>query len=333
LATALLLGFWSLPPRWWTMLTRPLVFVPSVVLAVGSIAGGAPVRWYNAALTGDASRFPIMAYIDKYYARGSNDLGFGANRGLGWTGLDPFPGHGPVDVVVNANLNITTTNVELLGWATGSLLVILLLFALRRWRREDAWHLAVIVTVAGIHSFYWFSGGPDFGARYWYLIIVSCVALAARGVVELGDSLASPADGAPAKARGQSRAIGVALALTLAMVVTFLPWRAVDKYYHYRRMRPDIRDIAADREFGRSLVFIRGNRHPDYASAVAYNPLDLRDSTTVYAWDVSPEARAEALRAYADRTVWFIDGPTITGDGFRVAAGPLSATQALAWTP
>ena len=36
---------------------------------------------------------------------GTNDLGFGANRGLGWSGLDPFPGHGVLDVIVNAALN------------------------------------------------------------------------------------------------------------------------------------------------------------------------------------------------------------------------------------
>lgn len=334
LATALLLGFWSLPPRWWTHLAtagRLASLLPSVILAVGAMAGGALVRPYNRHITGDPGYFPIMAYVDKYYARGSNDMGFGPNRGLGWSGLDPFPGHGALDVAVNANLNVTTTNVELLGWATGSLLAIFLLLALRRLRRPDWWHLAVLALIAGIHSFYWFSGGPDFGARYWYLIIVSCVALVARGVVELGDSLASPAGGAPAREPAQARATAAALALTLAALVTFIPWRAVDKYYHYRNMRPDVRELARERGFGRSLVFVRGRRHPDYASATAYNPLDLGADVPLYAWDASPEARAQALRAYPDRPVYFLDGPTVTGEGFRVAGGPMTAAQALAY--
>ena len=329
LATALLLGLWSLPARWWARLGQPLSFAPSAVLAAGAVVAAAVVRPYNRLLTGDPARFPIMAYIDKYYARGSNDLGFGANRGLGWSGLDPFPGHGPADVVVNANLNITAINVELLGWATGSLLAVLLLFTLRRARREDWWHVGVLAMIAGIHSFYWFSGGPDFGARYWFLVIVSCVALAARGVVEVGESLTSDAARPSERQAAQARTASVALALCLAALVTFVPWRAVDKYYHYRRMRPDVRDLARERQFGRSLVFIRGARHPDYASATAYNPIDLRAPVPLYAWDVSPEARAQALAAYPDRPVFFIDGPTRTGDGFRVAAGPLTATDAL----
>ncbi|MGQ0650073.1 MAG: hypothetical protein ACT4P7_21190 [Gemmatimonadaceae bacterium] len=329
LATALLLGLWSLPPRWWAHLGRVTSFVPSVVLAIGAAAGGALVRPYNRHITGDAGYFPIMAYVDKYYAQGSNDLGFGANRGLGWSGLDPYPGHGPIDVVVNANLNVTTTNVELLGWATGSLLAIFLLFALRRMQRPDWWHATVLGVIIGIHTFYWFSGGPDFGARYWYLIIVSCAALAARGVVELGNSLTSGTDVPSTRELAQARATSVALALTLSVLVTFIPWRAIDKYYHYRNMRPDVRELARELRFGRSLVFVRGRRHPDYASATAYNPLDLQADAPLYAWDASPAARAEALRAYPDRPVYFLDGPTITGDRFRVAAGPMTAEQAL----
>ena len=330
LATALLLGVWSLPPRWWSAIRpqRILEFVPSLLLAAGAVVSGALVRPYNAYMTGDPSYFPIMAYIDKYYAKGSNDLGFGANRGLGWPGLDPFPGHGPVDVVVNANLNITSINTELLGWATGSLLVIMLLIALRRLTRPDWAHVIVVLTIAGVHSLYWFSGGPDFGARYWFLIIVSCVALAARGVEEVGASLTRATARETERAPGVRHATRAALALSCVTLLVFFPWRAADKYYHYRNMRPDVPRLAAAHGFGRSLVFVRGRRHPDYASAAAYNPLDLNAAVPLYAWDVSPAARAEALRVYADRPVWILDGPTRTGNGFRVVAGPLSAAEA-----
>jgi hypothetical protein len=269
-----------------------------------------------------------MAYIDKYYAKGSNDLGFGANRGLGWPGLDPFPGHGPVDVVVNANLNITSINTELLGWATGSLFVIMLLIALRRLTRPDWAHVIVVLTIAGVHSLYWFSGGPDFGARYWFLIIVSCVALAARGVEEVGASLSGATPGERERTAGLPHATRAALALSCVTLLVFFPWRAADKYYHYRNMRPDVPRLAAAHGFGRSLVFVRGRRHPDYASAAAYNPLDLNADVPLYAWGVSPAARAEALRVYADRPVWILDGPTRSGSGFRVVAGPLTAAEA-----
>ncbi len=318
LAMALLLGLWSLPPRWWQAWRTPMAFAGSALLTLGTVASGVLVRPYNRAMTGDPSYFPIMAYIDKYYTPGANDLGFGANRGLGWSGLDPFPGHGLLDVVVNAALNVAAINTEWLGWAIGSAAILLVPAALRRLTRPDWWQVAVWVMVVGLHSFYWFSGGPDFGARYWFLVIVSCAALSARALLALDEG------------RGH-RAVAGGLVLVVATWLTFIPWRATDKYTHYRRMRPDIRQIAATQPFGRSLVLIRGRRHPDYASAAAYNPLDLVHGTTLYGWDATPEARAQALAVYADRPVWFVDGPTVTGDGFKVVAGPMSAIEAAAY--
>ena len=318
LVTALVAGFWSLGAR-----GRLFRLAPSAALVAGTLAVGLLNRPYNAALTGSPDEFPIMAYINKYYTIGSNDLGFGANRGLGWSGLDPFPGHGPADVVVNAALNTAQVNIELLGWPVGAvvLVTLVLTFGARQRRRSDWWFLAVIAGVVGAHTFYWFSGGPDFGARYWYLIIVPCCALVARGLGILdGTSEAQSRANAPART--------VALLMMLGSLLVFVPWRAVGKYRHYRGMRPDVRQLARQREFGRSLVLVRGERHPDYASAAAYNPLDLRADVPIYAWDVSPEIRANVLNAYPDRTVWIIDGPTLTGDGFKVVAGPLTPAEA-----
>jgi hypothetical protein len=93
-------------------------------------------------------------------------------------------------------------------------------------------------------------------------------------------------------------------------------------------MRADVRQLARQHQFGRSLVLVRGERHPDYASAATYNPIDLHADVPIYAWDVSPEIRANLLNAYPDRTVWIIDGPTLTGRGFEVVAGPLTPAEA-----
>jgi hypothetical protein len=300
------------------------------------MATGALVLPYNAALTGRASVFPINLYVDTHYIKGSNDLGFGPNRGLGWSGLDPFPGHGLVDVIVNANLNATTINFELLGWATGSLMAVLFLLARRRLVRADWYMLGVFAMIAGIHSFYWFSGGPDFGARYWFLVIVPLIALSARGVEELARAFARPADSSQRGASleevrfdtgaGARVAIG-ALTLTLVSCVSVIPWRAIDKYHNYRGMRADIGKFVRSGTFGNGVVLIRGRRHPDYASAAAYNPLDLRAAGPVFAWDVSPGVRRELAMAYPDRGVWFVDGPTVTHDAYRIVAGPIPAAE------
>ncbi len=305
---ASLLGLWALAPR-----NRRWDLVPAIAFSVGTLAVGAIVFPYNKALTGDPKVFPIMQYTDSHYGPGTNALGFGANRGLGWGGLDPLPGHGPLDVMINANLNGTSVNLELLGWATGSLLPLALLLFLLPWRRGDRFMLAMIAGVVGTHTFYWFSGGPDFGARYWYLILLPCLGLAASAITTL-DRMAA----------GAGRATFAMLALTWSALSTFLPWRASDKYYHYRGMRPDIRTLATTHDFGASLVLIRGNRHPDYHSAAAYNPLDLDAPQPIYAWDRDSATRAEVLRAYPGRKVWYVDGPTVTGDGYVITAGPVA---------
>ena len=322
LAVAIVLGLWSLwsPGKRWR-------FSPSAVLTAGAVAGGALVFPYNQRLTGSPLVYPIMRYTDTYYGKGTNDLGFGANRGLGWPGLDPFPGHGAIDVVVNANLNTTAINVELLGWATGSLIALFFLLARGRLRRPDWALLGAVFVVVGLHSFYWFSGGPDFGARYWYLVIIPLIVLTARGVDELAASVGDNVDGP--RSNWWRPYLG-ALALSAIALIAFIPWRAVDKYRDYRGMRPDVRRLASSLHFGRSLVLVRGRRHPDYASAAAYNPVDLHADAPIYAWDVSPGDRRQLLSTYADRSVWILDGPSITHAGYRVVAGPVPAQQLLA---
>lgn len=316
LAVAAVVGFWSLGVR-----GRRFRLAPSVAFTAGTLMSGALVLPYNRALTGSSTTFPVMAYMNRYYPPGSNDLGFGPNRGLGWVGLDPFPGHGALDVLVNANFNLFSSNIELFGWSIGSLgvLAAFLLSRTARHRRSDRMHVSMIAVVIGMHSFYWFSGGPDFGARYWYLILVPCVALTARAI----DWLGSP--NAVQRTRTQ---LFFAAAVASAMVV-FVPWRAIDKYWHYRGMRPDVRELAAERGFGRSIVFVRGQRHPDFASAATYNPIDLTTDAPVYVWDSSPLVHEKVLRAYPDRPVWILEGPSITKHGFRVGAGPLPAANAL----
>lgn len=318
LVTAVLLGFWSLGAR-----GKSFRFAPSAALVVGTLITGLLDRPYNAALTGSSGVFPIMAYIDKYHAPGSNSLGFGANRGLGWTGLDPFPGHGVKDVVVNAALNTAQINIELLGWPIGAvaLVSLALIPGISKRTRTDWWYVAVIAAVIGAHTFYWFSGGPDFGARYWYLVIVPCCALLARGIGRLDDALGSRSM-PPAALRS------VALMMMATTLIVFVPWRSAAKYWRYRGMRPDVRRLAEQYHFGRSLVLVRGAIRPDYASAVVYNPIDLQSDAPIYAWDASAEIRARLLDAYPDRTVWILDGPSVTHGAFRVAAGPLDPAAA-----
>ena len=324
LLVAGLLGLWALRTQG---ARRRAMSAASLVIS--TIAVGAIVLPYNKALTGSATEFPMSRYIAAHYTPGSNDLGFGPNRGLGWPGLDPFPGHGPIDVAVNAGLNAFSVNVELLGWATGSLVLLAgFVFSKTRWMTADRMMLAVILGVVGIHSFYWFSGGPDFGARYWFLILLPSLALTVRAIEILPDVSAHGDAGGMGFHR--VRLLAGVLVLSGMALLTFFPWRAIDKYHHYRRMRPDVRQLAAEYNFGRSLVLIRGERHPDYASAAVYNPLALDADSPVYAWARNPQVAAAAAAAFADRQQWVLNGPSITGRGFEIVAGPTSGLHAIA---
>ena len=294
---------------------RRLRLAPLAALAVSTVLVGAMVFPYNRMLTGDPLTFPINAYVNKRYPVNANAYGFGADRGMGWP-TDPNPGHSPVDAVINTNLNVFSLNTELFGWATGSLIFVSWLLVSGAWRRQDSLMAAALLAFPVAHLPYYFSGGPDFGARYWFPAIVPLVALSARGIHLL------------AQAAGQRVWLTVG-AMVVMTVVTYVPWRAVDKYHHYRGMRPDIRALAAQHGFEADLVLISGRRFPDYAAAFAENPVDLRSQQPIYAWDRDSTTRAAVLREYGRRRVWFVNGPSVTGRGFEVASGPVPASELL----
>jgi hypothetical protein len=320
LIVALLVGIWAIGIGGQRLKVSALFG-----LVMGAVIVGGLVLPYNKALTGEITTFPINNYTDQIYGPNANAFGFGPDRGMGWA-IDPNPGHSPIDGLINANLNAFMVNVELFGWATGSLLFVALFLFSGQLQRNDYLMLANIAAFFGVYFFYYFSGGPDFGARYWFLMIIPLVVLTARGIKLLEEKLATDKKTSGA---GSSRVMVGILALSLLALINFFPWRAIDKYHHYLGMRPDIRHLNEEYQFGESLVFVRGDSHPDYASAATYNPVDIFSDETLYAWDQGPAVRAEVIGAYPDRPIWFVDGPSQTGRGFEVIAGPLTADELL----
>lgn len=285
--------------------------VATGLLALAALVSGSANLVYNRAMTGDPLTFPIMAYADRVLGPGRNALGFGPDKGVAWGGIDPFPGHGLRDAAVNAQLNATGIDRELFGWGAGSLGVLVLVVAGGRMRRRDGWWLAAAAATPLAHTFYWYSGGPDFAARYWYLSIVPLVALTARGLLALGDA-------AP-DAAGRRLCRVAPLALSLLAVGLYLPWRAADKYVHFRGMRADVRSLLeAGALPGAPLVLVRGDDYPDAASAMVYNPLDPEAAAPLFVWARDAETEARLRAAYPDRVVRVLEGPTRTGDGYRL---------------
>ena len=279
-----------------------LVLLASCALVVGSL-----VLPFNSHLTGDPLTPPLSAYSARYFAPHIEGLGFGPSRGRGWP-LDPYPGHGPRDALINGTLNAFSIQTDLFGWACGSILFAA--WAVVRARRRIVWTLlAPIVAVFGVYFFYYYSGGPDFGARYWYLMIVPLAGLTVLGLRQAAADLAAPV----------ARLAGAAVLLTLAALAAWVPWRAIDKYHHFRGMRADLAQTGFEAHEA-PLVLIRGARFPDYASAAIYNPLDWNAPEPLYAREVD-SSTVESLRAaFPGREILYLEGPTVTGRGYSVSS-------------
>jgi len=315
-----LLGVWALGFGGERLPTRSLA---GLVVSTGLVA--ALVFPYNQQLTGSWKVFPINSYTDEHFGENSNAYGFGPDRGMGWP-IDPFRGHGVADGLVNANLNTFQINTELFGWSTGSLWPVYIFLLLKKFQKTDLLMLALSAAIFTAFFFYYFSGGPDFGARYWYLMIVPLVALSARGLIELTTHIALLSEGGALTAARLWLAVAC---LSMMALVNFFPWRATDKYFHYLEMRPDVRQLAQETPFGHSLILIQGNEQPDYASAAVYNPLDFEADKPLYAWDRSLDVRNKLLKSFPDRNVWILGGPSRTGNGYRILLGPVPANQLL----
>lgn len=311
-----LLAIWSLfnTNTWKTRLTA------TAFLAAGTVVTSSFGLLYNQAVTGSAGLSPSDAYYNKYFWPNVMSLGFGPERGMHW-GLDAFPGHSPLEALVNAALNVFLVNTELFGWGIGSLLLITLLAVSGSISKRDIWAVLAIGFVVGAYSLFWYHGGPDFGARYWFLAIIPLVALTVKGIEWISRALQSDGNTGKLDAR-VALAVGMICVLSL---ISYIPWRASDKYYHYLGMQPGIERLAKQNNFGRSLVVVSGSEHPDYQSAWVYNPVNFDGDVPVYAFDKDPQIYRDLLSKYGDRPIWIVNGPTITNGDYSVVRGPVDA--------
>ncbi len=312
---AVLLGVWTL----FGFQNRCAKIRNGLALVAGTITTAALIFPYNKSITGNAMLSPMDFYYTKYFWSGVMSPGFGANRGFHW-GLDAFPGHSPLEAIINAALDTFLLNTELFGWGIGSLVLATCFLFSGSLQKKDAWMLGVIITVIGGYSLFWYHGGPDFGARYWFLCIIPLIALTVRGIQFVSVKLNAESEMNP-------RVILTVGILCTISLFAYFPWRALDKYYNYLEMRPDIRQLARQNNFGKSLVMIRGEEHPDYQSAWIYNPLNFEGDAPIYAWDKDEETRTALLQTYPNRPVWIIDGPTRTGSGYKIVQRPDDAQE------
>jgi hypothetical protein len=316
----------------WGVWGRRLSIASLATVAAVAIAVAAVSLPYNAALTGDPFMPPHRYWSIANFGPNVDVFGFGPNIGIPqWRDHDPLPGHGPVDVALNTNRNLFLLSTELFGWGTGSLWLLLLGIALkRRWRGTDGLMLGIVAAVGLLHMAYWYPGGPDFGPRFWYLMLVPLAVFTAHGAAELGTHL-SRATGAR---YGGGTVGAVMVVASLTAVLAGLPWRAAKKYHRYREIGADVRSLASGSQWSNALVFVHSNRH-DYQAAFNFQSPTLEGEGPIFAFDVGPQHRNEVLRHYPHRPVWIIgrshDGArlVILGGPFPPGQDPRQALQAL----
>jgi hypothetical protein len=289
--------------------------VDMIACVFGGVCVAAWIFPYNAALSGAATTPPIEPYIDALWYPGANRLGFGPDVGNPpnrWGLLDPLPGHGWRDVLYNANHNLVCLDDELFGFPGGSLWLPLLAFAscARRKGRDVRAALLWIVGLGLGYSLYWFSGGPDYGPRYWYLMFAPCASLSAAAlaapVFPRSEDDAAATDGARARLHAS-----VVVCVVFACAV-FTPWRATTKYREYRGFHGDYARLSATPDLRGALVLVEtggdGFDTEWYSARHLNDPFfDSDDPRSkdrpFFARDLGPESLAKLKAAMPERRV------------------------------
>lgn len=294
----------------WAMMRADLRSVQGWVMVAaygfGCALVGALIFPYNQIFTGDMLVTPIDRYFDLLWHPGANRLGFGSDIGSpdGWGGVDIWSGHSPLEALVLVQFNLRSLNIELLGWAVGSLAFVFVHLIWGRLSRADWCMVAVIAVTVGAYGLYWFNGGFYIGPRYWFMALWPMLFLTARGLQTATGILrgVSVAD-------AQERAAALTLLLTAVAILSFLPWRATMRYWEFRGFHDGYRELVRSGAFDRSLVFVRnGDDMGEYGSAFMLNAPDL--TGPLFLRDRGTAENASIAARYPDRTFITVDGGT-----------------------
>lgn len=277
---------------------------------VGCFVIGALIFPYNQLLTNSALTTPIDQYFNTLWHMGANRLGFGADIGSpnNWGGIDIWRGHSPLEALIDGQFNLTSLNVELLGWASGSLLFLYVHLIWGRLSRTDWFMLAVIALTICAYGFYWFNGGFYIGPRYWFMTLWPALFLSARGL-QTAVGVLRVVDAR----RAREQVATIALAMGAVAVIAFLPWRATTKYWEFRGFHSGYRDMVSSGALDNALIFVKNGDSGEFGSAFMLNAPDLHGP--IFLRDLGPAANAEIIARYPGRQVRYIPGRQIDTNG------------------
>lgn len=228
-------------------------------------------------------------------------LGFGPDVGpLGFTLRDAL--------FINLPLKLTALATGLFGWPGWTNLVFVPVpFLARRANRWDVLWLGLILSLIGVHLFYWAYGGSDGGfPRYYYDALPALVLLTARGITICADLLA----------RRRSGWRWLPLAAVIIFTATNLGWNLppllAEQRAKYGISPAPLEAVAAANLPQPALILMpHVTSWSDFAAPfVANGP--MLDGPLLFAI-AENDAYAQKLRAlFPGRSCWLLDGATLT---------------------
>ncbi len=295
-----------------------------IAYGVGCIAAGAMLFAYNIAVTGSPLILPMDVYLDDLWGVGANGIGFGPEKGPpDWGNVDAWPGHSPMEALVNAHENLVELNHDLLGWGSASLFFVLAFVMWGRWDRLSAAMALITAITFVVYAFYWHSGGFYAGPRYWFMMMLPMLLFAGRGIITFGQRIEIALPGQAGMAR-----IG-ALVLVLAFGATAIMqnWLALNKYPDINRYHADYAELADQPEMQNALVFVTMDRDAEFSSAFWVNDFAPGATTPLFARDMGAETNRAIAEFYPERTVWYAQGRDDAHARVTITQGPVARDE------
>jgi len=242
-------------------------------LALGFAAGTILLGADQAAVTGSPWVPPVERYFERHFAPATNRLGFGPDVGLIWDG--GTPGHSPGEALRNLGRNLESLNRHLGGWPAGSLALLLAFLCGARKTRLERLLLLHAASVVILYTLYWYHG-LALGPRFLASLTPALSLFTWRGAARTGAWLESTWP-------GQNLAARVKAALVVSVVCGLAIYLPLKVKTEYRGLRGVDDEILHEVEAAPApaLVFVRGSRWPDLASAYFLNAPDFRGPRVV----------------------------------------------------
>ena len=294
-----------------------------VLYSIGAIVVGITIFPYHLYLTGDLLVTPLNAYYEEFWGPGSNALGFGPNIGAvpDWGSVDVYPGHSPVESLINAHQNLYEVNSSFLGWGGASLVFVFIFGLWGKWTKLSTAMMIVIFATIGLYTLYWFYGGFYSGARYWFLTLVPLLMLTTFGITS---SIREFERVIPDAKIAPRISAGIAL-LCLCSVLVFESWLGFNRYPGINKYHADYQMLSKQDQFRNALVFINTDSDREYGSAFWLNNFSQNSVSPLFARDMGLETNRQIASTYSDRKIFFVDGRSKTNPRVTILRGPVAS--------